>query len=100
MFHVETDAIFISATLNCLGALLRNRPTTYNRIISAILNFNPFKLASRSKDSKARLQVKSLEKTTRILLLSMIKKCVQKDTASRVLEFNTDKTVEMMRALW
>ena len=71
------EIIYISATLNCLGSLLRSRYSIYNKIISAILNFNPFKKASGSMTPKDKILVKSVEKTTRILLNNMIKRYIQ-----------------------
>lgn len=70
----HSDTIYLTATINCLGALLRTRPSTFNKIISAVLNFNPFRQVNGPMSIKSRLQVKSLEKTIRILLLTVIKR--------------------------
>jgi symplekin len=61
-------ALTIDATLNTLSILIRGRPSTSNRILNALLNFNPLKLASSSMSMKTRFIVKSIEKTTRVLL--------------------------------
>ena len=66
--------MYLSATLTCLNVLLRTRPSISNKIISAILNFSPYQLPRQSTDSKWRMQVKSLEKTVRILLHTLLKR--------------------------
>jgi Domain of unknown function (DUF3453). len=65
----------VDATLNCLSILIRTRPSTSNRIINAILNFNPLKLATMSPMTPTtRMHVKSMEKTTRMFLTHLIKR--------------------------
>lgn len=50
---------------------MRTRPGTSNRILNALLNFNPLKLANSPMTPKAKVMVKSMEKTTRLLLIHL-----------------------------
>ncbi|KAL1897887.1 hypothetical protein Sste5346_003739 [Sporothrix stenoceras] len=71
----SSDALIVDATLNTLSILVRTRPTTVNRTINAILNFNPLKLATTSSITpRIRVMVKSMEKTTRMLLIHLMKR--------------------------
>ncbi|KAK4160965.1 putative Pre-tRNA-processing protein [Cladorrhinum sp. PSN259] len=70
----SSDALLVDATLNCLSILIRTRPSTSNRIINCILNFNPLKLANSPMTPKIKVLVKSMEKTTRMLLIHIIKR--------------------------
>ena len=70
------NGILINATLNCLAPLIRSRPSVANRILNAILNFNPLKLANSPMTPLTRVMVKSMEKTTRILLINANKRQV------------------------
>ena len=70
-----SDAVLITATLNCLSPLLRTRQTIANRILSAILSFNPLKQAHPQMSSKDKVQVKSVERTIRMLLLNILRRC-------------------------
>ena len=71
-----SDAIFITATLNCVGVLLRTRPAISNRILTAIMNFNPFKLAENPLTPSLRVQVRSIERTVRAFLTNLMKRWV------------------------
>ena len=71
-----SDALVVDATLNCLSILIRTRPSTSNRIMNAILSFNPLKLANSPLTPKTRVLVKSMEKTTRMLLIHILKRYV------------------------
>ncbi|EPE09256.1 mrna cleavage and polyadenylation specificity factor complex subunit [Ophiostoma piceae UAMH 11346] len=69
------DAIVVDATLNTLSILVRTRPATVNRIITAILNFDPLRLAAAGNlTPRTRVMVKSMEKTTRMLLIHLTKR--------------------------
>lgn len=69
-----SDPIMIDATLNCLAILIRSRPAVANKIISAFLNFNPFKQATTtSMTPRMRVVVKSLERSTRAVLRNVLK---------------------------
>lgn len=69
-----SDAVSIDATLNSLSILIRTRPQTSNKILNAILNFNPLKQANSPMTPKSRVVIKSMEKTTRMLLIHLIKR--------------------------
>ncbi|KAK3984844.1 mRNA cleavage and polyadenylation specificity factor complex subunit pta1 [Cladorrhinum sp. PSN332] len=70
----SNDALLVDATLNCLSILVRTRPSTSNRIINCIMNFNPLKLANSPMTPTIKVLVKSMEKTTRMLLIHIIKR--------------------------
>ena len=69
-----SDAVLITATLNCLSPLLRTRQTIANRIMNAILSFNPLKHAHPQMSLKDKVQVKSVERTIRMLLLNILRR--------------------------
>jgi symplekin len=68
-----SDPILIDATMNCMAVLIRSRPAVANKIITAILNFNPLKQANSPMTPRLRVIVKSMEKTTRALLKNINK---------------------------
>ncbi|EFW98981.1 mRNA cleavage and polyadenylation specificity factor complex subunit [Grosmannia clavigera kw1407] len=70
----SSDALIVDATLNTLSILIRTRPTTSSRAINAILSFNPLKLASGHMTPRTRVVVRSMEKTTRMLLIHLTKR--------------------------
>ncbi|WYZ42792.1 hypothetical protein EsH8_VI_000491 [Colletotrichum jinshuiense] len=70
----SSDVLLVDATLNCLSILVRSRPGTANRILNAVLNFNPMKLANSPMTPRTRVMVKSMEKTTRMLLIHLSKR--------------------------
>lgn len=57
-----------------MSILVRARPRTANKILNVILNFNPLKLANSPMTPKLRVMVKSMEKTTRSLLIHVNKR--------------------------
>ena len=59
--------------MNCLAILVRTRPAVANKIISAILSFNPLKQANSPMTPRLRVIVKSMERTTRALLKNINK---------------------------
>jgi symplekin len=63
----SVDPIIIDATLNCLAVLIRTRPAIANKILSAILNFNPLKHATHTMTPRLTVIFKSMERTTRAL---------------------------------
>lgn len=69
-----SDALVVDATLNCLSILVRTRPGTSNRILNALLNFNPLKLANSPMTPRTKVLVRSMEKTSRILLIHLSKR--------------------------
>ena len=72
--NLLSNAWLITAILNGLGSLIRHRPSIANRILSSILNYNPFASLDRSLNPRSKLLIKSIEKTLRALLLNVIKK--------------------------
>ncbi|EXJ88466.1 hypothetical protein A1O1_05396 [Capronia coronata CBS 617.96] len=62
------DPIVVDATLNCLAILIKTRPSISTKIVSAILNFNPFKQANSPMTPRLMVIVRSMERTTRALL--------------------------------
>lgn len=69
-----SEALLVDATLNTLSVLVRTRPSTSARILNTILNFNPLKLANSPMTPKTKVLVKSMEKTTRMLLIHLSKR--------------------------
>ncbi|KAL9086737.1 MAG: hypothetical protein Q9159_004032 [Coniocarpon cinnabarinum] len=70
----QSDALLVTATLNCIGVLLRTRQTISNRILNAVLNFNPFKLADSPPTPRNRVMMKSIERTVRAFLTNLAKR--------------------------
>lgn len=68
-----SDPILVDATLNCMAILIRTRPAIANKIITAILSFNPLKLANSPMTTRSKVIAKSLERTTRALLKNINK---------------------------
>ncbi|KAL9005745.1 MAG: hypothetical protein Q9188_001502 [Gyalolechia gomerana] len=88
VFHEETsDAILVNATLSCLGALIRTRPNAANRIINTILNFNPLKQTNSPMTPKMKVQIKSMERTTRSVLLNVLRKNENGPFAGRIRQY-------------
>ncbi|KAK4129237.1 hypothetical protein N657DRAFT_562576 [Parathielavia appendiculata] len=83
----SSDALLVDATLNCLSILIRTRPNTSNRILNAVLNFNPLKLANSPMTPKTRVLVKSLEKTTRMLLTHLLRRDPNNPMAGRIHQY-------------
>ncbi len=69
----QSDPILVDATLNCIAILIRSRPAIANKIISAILSFNPLKLANSPMTLRTKVVGRSLERTTRALLKNINK---------------------------
>ena len=67
------DPILIDATLNCLAVLIRTRPAVANKILAAILNFNPFRSASASMTPRLHVIYRSMERTAFALLKFVLK---------------------------
>lgn len=79
-----SDALLVTATLNCLGGLIRTRASIANKILHTVLNFNPLKLANAPMTPKSRVLIRSMERTTKALLVSVIKKYVPNFPVSRL----------------
>ncbi|KAG9234339.1 hypothetical protein BJ875DRAFT_461740 [Amylocarpus encephaloides] len=82
-----SDAVLVDATLNSLSILIRTRPQVANRILNVILNFNPLKQANSPMTPKLRVMVKSMEKTTRLLLVDVNKRDPQNPLAGRIQQY-------------
>ena len=74
--YKHSNAILVDATLNCLSLLVRTRQTISNKIISTILNFNPFKNVNDGTSGKEKVFLKSMERTTRLFLMNYYRKYV------------------------
>jgi symplekin len=64
----------VTATLNSLGMLFHRRPVAANKILNSVLNFNPLKLANTPMTPKNKVIIKSIERTTRALLVNIMKR--------------------------
>lgn len=71
-----SDAILVNATINCLGILIRSRPTIANKILETLLNFNPIKIDHGPLTPTMRVKIKSMERTTRAVLINLLKRFV------------------------
>ncbi|CZS88919.1 hypothetical protein WAI453_010509 [Rhynchosporium graminicola] len=83
----SSDAVLIDATLNSLSTLIRARPHISNKILTVILNFNPLKQANSPMTPRLRVMVKSMEKTTRSLLLHVLKRDQQHPLAGKMHQY-------------
>ncbi|KAI1641547.1 uncharacterized protein F4817DRAFT_355451 [Daldinia loculata] len=81
------DALIVDATLNTLSILVRNRPATSNRIVNTVLNFNPLKLANSPLTPKTKVLIKSMEKTTRMLLMHLSRRNPQNPLVGRMQQY-------------
>ncbi|OCK80984.1 hypothetical protein K432DRAFT_381741 [Lepidopterella palustris CBS 459.81] len=88
ILHEDTsDALLITATLNSLGTLIRARPAIANKILSAIFNFNPLKLANSPMTSRSKVMMKSIERTTRALLMNILKRNPESPATPRIQQY-------------
>lgn len=70
----HSDGLLVTATLNALGMLIHRRPVAANKILNSVLNFNPLKLANSPMTSKNKVVIRSIERTTRALLMNIMKR--------------------------
>lgn len=94
-----SNAVVIDATLNCLSILARTRPGTSNRIMNALLNFNPLKLATSPLTPKSRVMVRSTEKTSRLLLMHLGKRDPHNPLAPRIQQ-HVERTMRAVAELF
>ena len=80
----SSDALVVDATLNCLSIVARTRPATSSRILNALLNFNPLQLANSPLTPRTRVMIKSMEKTSRLLLNHLSRRDPHGPLASRI----------------
>lgn len=67
--------------------------------MNALLNFNPLKLANSPMTPKTRVMVKSMEKTTRILLLGLTKRDPHNPFAPRIQQ-HVERTMRTMAEIF
>jgi hypothetical protein len=72
-----SDGLVVTAALNTLGMLMHRRPIAANKILNSVFNFNPLKLANSPMTPKNKVIMKSIERTTRALLVNIMKRYVQ-----------------------
>jgi symplekin len=72
----HSDGLVVTATLNTLGMLMHRRPIAAHKILNSVLNFNSLKLANSPMTPKNKVIMKSIERTTRALLMNVMKKYV------------------------
>jgi symplekin len=73
----HSDGLVITATLNSLGMLIHRRPIAANKILSSLFKFNPLKLANAPMTPKNKVIIKSIERTTRALMMNIMKRYAQ-----------------------
>ncbi|KAI1977768.1 hypothetical protein LOZ53_004874 [Ophidiomyces ophidiicola] len=83
----SNDPIYVNATLNCLAVLIRSRPSISNKIINAVLSFNPLKQTTAPISSVAKVNIKSMERTTRALLINLIKRNPSHPLVGRIQQY-------------
>jgi symplekin len=72
----NSDGLLVTATLNTLGMLMHRRPIAANKILNSVFNFNPLKLANSPMTPKNKVIMKSIERTTRALMMNVMKRYV------------------------
>ncbi|EEH10154.1 conserved hypothetical protein [Histoplasma capsulatum G186AR] len=83
----SSDPILVNATLNCLPVMIRTRQSISSKIVNAILNFNPLKQANAPMTPTIRVNIKSMERTTRALLINLMKRNPNHPLASRIQQY-------------
>ncbi|KAF2467504.1 uncharacterized protein BDR25DRAFT_234411 [Lindgomyces ingoldianus] len=83
----HSDALLVTAALNSLGMLVQRRPYIANKILSSVLNFNPLKLANSPMTPKNKVMMKSMERTTRALLVNVIKRNPEGPFTGRIQQY-------------
>jgi symplekin len=71
---MASDALLVNATLNCLAPLIRTRQSIANKIVNAVLEFYPAKHVRPPFTPTVRVSVKSMERTSRALLINILKR--------------------------
>ncbi|KAF2707942.1 hypothetical protein K504DRAFT_383494 [Pleomassaria siparia CBS 279.74] len=82
-----SDALLVTATLNSLGMLIQRRPAVITKILSSVMNFNPLKLANSPMTSKNKVLMKSIERTTRALLVNVMKRNPEGPFTGRIQQY-------------
>ncbi|KKZ67315.1 hypothetical protein EMCG_06998 [[Emmonsia] crescens] len=86
-YENSSDPILVNATLNCLPIMIRTRQSISSKIVNAILNFNPLKQANSPMTPTIRVNIKSMERTTRALLLNIMKRNPNHPLTSRIQQY-------------
>ncbi|EEP76662.1 conserved hypothetical protein [Uncinocarpus reesii 1704] len=87
-FHENSsDPLLVNATLNSLSILIRTRPSISNKIVNAILSFNPLKHATTPITPTVKVNIKSMERTTRALLINLMKRNPNNPLAGRIQQY-------------
>jgi len=69
--------LFVTATLNSLGSLVKTRASVANKIISTVLNYNPLLLAQTTPvTAKNKVMVRSMTRTVIVFLKNILAKYV------------------------
>jgi symplekin len=69
----DSEPTLITATLNNLAPLVKTRPPLAQKVVAAVLAFNPFAGAPRLISIHDRLMIISIEKTVRVLLMNVMR---------------------------
>ena len=69
----NSDPTLITATLNNLAQIIKSRPPLAPKVIGAVIAFNPFVKLPRAVTIHDKLMVLSVEKTTRVLLMNIMR---------------------------
>ncbi|EOA88885.1 hypothetical protein ACJQWK_05950 [Exserohilum turcicum] len=83
----HSDGLLVTATLNSLGMLIHRRPNAANKILNSVFNFNPLKLANSPMTPKNKVIIKSIERTTRALLVNIMKRNPENPVNGRIQQF-------------
>ncbi|KAF1840602.1 uncharacterized protein K460DRAFT_371808 [Cucurbitaria berberidis CBS 394.84] len=83
----HSDGLLVTGTLNSLGMLIHRRPVAANKILNSVLNFNPLKLANSPMSPKNKVIMKSIERTTRALLMNIMKRNPENPVNGRIQQF-------------
>ncbi|OJD18619.1 hypothetical protein AJ78_01390 [Emergomyces pasteurianus Ep9510] len=86
-YENSSDPILVNATLNCLPIMIRTRQSISSKIVNAILDFNPLKQANAPITPTIRVNIKSMERTTRALLINIMKRNPNHPLASRIQQY-------------
>ncbi|PGH09617.1 hypothetical protein AJ79_05673 [Helicocarpus griseus UAMH5409] len=86
-YENSSDPILVNATLNCLPILIRTRQSISSKIVNAVLNFNPLKQANAPMTPTTRVNIKSMERTTRALLINLSKRNPNHPLAGRMQQY-------------
>ncbi|KAL6908668.1 hypothetical protein GGI43DRAFT_151604 [Trichoderma evansii] len=95
----NNDGLLVDATLNCLSIMVRTRPTTSNRILNALLSFNPLQAANSPLTPKSKVMIKSMEKTARLLLIHLSKRDPHNPIVPRIQQ-HVEGTMRMVAELF